>query len=113
MGRTISYLSLCNKLQEVWDETEGFALMNLGRDYFLAKFWKAEDFQKILKSGPLYFYGAYFHIWEWDSSFDAATNKVKSLTVWARMPGLPVHYYNKGFLRHIGQLLGRVVQIDH
>ncbi|CAI9112161.1 OLC1v1012554C1 [Oldenlandia corymbosa var. corymbosa] len=87
--------------------------MDLERDYFLVKFRNAGDFQRILNSGPLYFYGTYFHVRKWDSFFDPVTDHVKSLTVWARMPGFPVHYYNKNFLRYIGTLLGRVVQIYH
>ncbi|CAI9090939.1 OLC1v1025839C1 [Oldenlandia corymbosa var. corymbosa] len=51
-------------------------------------------------------------IMDQDNMFDAATSMMKATIVWAKLPGLPVHYYNNVFCRRIGKALGRVVHID-
>ncbi|CAI9094923.1 OLC1v1030754C1 [Oldenlandia corymbosa var. corymbosa] len=82
------------------------------RDYFLVSFVSSTDVEMVMTKGPWLIGVHYLHIQCWTNTFDAKVDKVQFMTVWARLPGIPVHHYNKFFLRRIVQLVGKV-DIDH
>ncbi|CAI9094947.1 OLC1v1030785C1 [Oldenlandia corymbosa var. corymbosa] len=83
------------------------------RDYFFVTFTNQEDVTMVLEKGPWLIGNSYLYTQKWDNTFDAKVHRVRHLTVWTRLPGLPGHYCNNSFLRRISQLMGRVVHIDH
>ncbi|CAI9115792.1 OLC1v1016786C1 [Oldenlandia corymbosa var. corymbosa] len=71
-----------------------------------------EDMERVLNEGPWVILHTYLHVEVWNNQFDPTTKLVKSTIIWAKLPGLPVHYYNQSFLRRVGRAPGRVVRID-
>ncbi|CAI9097193.1 OLC1v1033566C1 [Oldenlandia corymbosa var. corymbosa] len=77
--------------------------------------WKdicKENMYRVLNNDPWVILNTYLYVQPWDSSFNAATSRVKATIVWARLLGLPVHHYNQSFLKKIGRALGKVKHID-
>ena len=55
----------------------------------------------------------YLTVRRWHPEFDPyAANALERLTVWARIPCLPIEYYNDEFLLRIGSLLGKPIKVD-
>ncbi|CAI9090027.1 OLC1v1024710C1 [Oldenlandia corymbosa var. corymbosa] len=113
MGLSMTLNQIRSRLYTLWYNTNGFAVMDVERDYVMVKFWNEKDAKSILQSGPWMLSNSYLHVQKWDRSFDDVTNKIKRMVVWIRLPGLPVHYYNQSFLRRLGRLMGKVIHIDH
>ncbi|CAI9105147.1 OLC1v1004006C1 [Oldenlandia corymbosa var. corymbosa] len=113
MGLSLTLSQIRSRLYTLWYNTDGFAVMDIERDYVMVKFWNEKDAKSILQSGPWMLSNSYLHVQKWDRSFDAVTNKINRMVVWIRLPGLPVHYYNQSFLRRLGRLMGKVIHIDH
>ncbi|XP_050222064.1 uncharacterized protein LOC126672161 [Mercurialis annua] len=99
LGRPISYRNLCNRLESMWNFTQGFDVIDLENNYFIVKFRSGNDIDAVLT--------------DLESSVDCITDNIQSIQAWIRLPGMPIHYYNKKVLRYIGQMVGRVLKIDY
>ncbi|CAI9094570.1 OLC1v1030330C1 [Oldenlandia corymbosa var. corymbosa] len=66
-----------------------------------------EDMQRVLCAGLWVIFRTYLHVELWNNKFDPATKLIKLTVVWAKLPGLPVHYCNQSFLKRVGQALGK------
>ena len=51
-GRTVGYLFLSQRVRELWGLVGGLDLVDLGHDYFLARFELDADLDHVLKDGP-------------------------------------------------------------
>nr|POE95002.1 hypothetical protein CFP56_27067 [Quercus suber] len=58
-GRTMRYQFLSQRVRELWAPTGRLDLVDLGHDYFLARFELGEDLDHVLKDGP-WFIGQHF-----------------------------------------------------
>ena len=58
-GRTMGYQFLSQRVRELWAPTGRLDLVNLGHDYFLARFELGEDLDHVPKDGP-WFIGQHF-----------------------------------------------------
>ncbi|CAI9097378.1 OLC1v1033781C1 [Oldenlandia corymbosa var. corymbosa] len=113
MGNSIILGQLQYRLEKMWPNTQGFVVADIERDYFSVTFVSLEDVSMVLSKGPWLIGDWYIYTQKWDSTFDAKVHKVRFLIVWARLPGMPLHYYNKSFLSRIGHVLRKVIHIDH
>uniref|UniRef100_A0A2N9FPJ3 CCHC-type domain-containing protein n=1 Tax=Fagus sylvatica TaxID=28930 RepID=A0A2N9FPJ3_FAGSY len=70
-------------------------------------------FEHVLKAGP-WFVGDYFlSLRPWVPDFRASEAAVSSVAIWVRLPELPIEYYQKDSLMHIGKGLGPVLRVDY
>ena len=51
-GRTVGFSYLTFKINALWKPTARIDCVNLGKDYFLIKFYSSNDHDKVLKGGP-------------------------------------------------------------
>lgn len=96
----------------MWKLEASFDLIALDQDYFLAKFESLRDYEFTKFEGPWIILGHYLTMQEWKPNFHPYKNKVKKLLVWARLPALPIEYFEEAFLMKIGKQIGRPVKID-
>ncbi|XVF19425.1 hypothetical protein REPUB_Repub11eG0109600 [Reevesia pubescens] len=62
--------------------------------------------------GP-WFVGPYFlALRQWEPGFTPETATFTTTAVWARLPGLPIEFYDPDILRRIGNQLGVLLRID-
>ncbi|MBA0604745.1 hypothetical protein Godav_017388, partial [Gossypium davidsonii] len=83
LGWNIGFLSLQNRISNLWRPSVPFHLMDIENGYFLVKFHSKDDYDKVLSQGP-----------------------------WIVFGQLPGHLYNRKILWEIGELIGKVVRLD-
>lgn len=96
----------------MWKPEANFDLIALDQDYFVAKFESRRDYKFAKFEGPWIVLGHYVIVQEWEPNFHPYKNKVKKLLVWARLPAIPIEYFEDDFLAKIGNQIGRPVRID-
>ncbi|XP_050231775.1 uncharacterized protein LOC126680661 [Mercurialis annua] len=113
LGRPIGYKNLCNRLDVLWNFTQGFDIIDLENDFFLVKFRSGGDVEAVITGGPWVILGHYLSVQSWKPSFDCFDANIQSIVAWIRLPGMSIQYYNKKVLRFIGQMVGKVIRIDY
>lgn len=58
-GRTVAYQFLSQRVRELWVPSGRLDIVDLGYDYFLARFETKEDLDRVLREGP-WFIGQHF-----------------------------------------------------
>jgi hypothetical protein len=111
-GRSVGYMFLVNKLKAIWRTNNGFSCVDLGLGFFLVKFENRDDFEDVLRNGPWFIGEHFLSIRPWVPDFRASDASVSSVAVWVRLPELPVEYYHKDSLMHIGSGIGPVLRVD-
>ena len=71
-----------------------------------------EDFDRVLKNDPWFIGKHYLTIRPWQRNFKPSTANCSSVAVWARLPELPIEYYEESVLQSIGCDIGPVLKID-
>ena len=66
----------------------------------------------VLKGGP-WFVGQHFlAIRQWEPEFKASQATCSSVSVWMRLPELPIEFYDPVMLKKVGSTIGPVSRID-
>ncbi|XP_050226208.1 uncharacterized protein LOC126676119 [Mercurialis annua] len=113
LGRPVGYRNLCNRLESMWNFTQGFDVIDLENDYFIVKLKSGSDVEAVLTGGPWIMLGHYLSVQAWYPQFDCSKDCIQKIQAWIRLPGMPIQYYNKKVLRYIGEMVGRVIKIDY
>jgi hypothetical protein len=111
-GRSVGYVFLVNKLKFMWKAFGNFSCVDLGEGFFLIRFDSRTSFEEVLKGGPWFIGEHFLSLRPWTPNFRASAASVSSVAVWVRLPELPVEYYHKEALLHIGSGLGPVLRVD-
>uniref|UniRef100_A0A2N9IZP5 C2H2-type domain-containing protein n=1 Tax=Fagus sylvatica TaxID=28930 RepID=A0A2N9IZP5_FAGSY len=82
------------------------------KGFFLIRFDSRTSFEEVLKGGPWFIGEHFLSLRPWTPNFRASAASVSSVAVWVRLPELPVEYYHKEALLHIGSGLGPVLRVD-
>lgn len=105
-GRGWVINSFKNKLQAIWKPTEALSLVELGSDYYLIKFNKLENYNKALHDGPWFIGNQFLTVRKWEPRFVASEASLTYSAIWARLPELPIEFYDYDILQKIGNKLG-------
>ncbi|MBA0708988.1 hypothetical protein Golax_024061 [Gossypium laxum] len=89
LRRNIGYVALQNKVYSLWKPSKPFQMMDIENDYFLAKFQKSDDFERVLSQVPWIIYGQYLTVKPWSIEFDLAQPFPSVVMPWINFPGLP------------------------
>ena len=110
--RTVGFNYLTFKINALWKPTTRIDCVNLGKDYFLIKFYSFDNYDKVLNGGP-WFVGEHFlAIKPWEPYFRASGDNLTFVAVWVRFLELPIEFYDLEVLKEIGSAIGPVLQID-
>ncbi|GKV06468.1 hypothetical protein SLEP1_g18364 [Rubroshorea leprosula] len=100
------------RVKAQWKPRGKMDCIDLGLDFFLIRFHEKEDLNRVLHGGP-WFVGPHFlTIRRWEPSFDPAKATFKTTAIWARLPRLPIEYYDVQILERIGNMLGTPLRLD-
>ncbi|GLT63477.1 hypothetical protein SLA2020_360400 [Shorea laevis] len=100
------------RIKAQWKPRGKMDCIDLGLDFFLIRFHEKEDLNRVLHGGP-WFVGPHFlTIRRWEPSFDPAKATFKTTAIWARLPHLPIEYYDVQILERIGNILGTPLRLD-
>ncbi|MBA0798444.1 hypothetical protein Gohar_009036 [Gossypium harknessii] len=70
LGRSISYVSLHNRISSLWRPSKPFSLMDIENVYFLVKFQSTDDYDRVLSQGPWIIYDQYLTVQTWTKDFN-------------------------------------------
>ena len=111
-GRTIGFSYLTFKVNALWKLAARMDCANLGKDYFLIKFYSSDDYNKVLRGGPRFIGEHFLAIKPQEPYFRASGDNLTSIAVWVRFPELPIEFYDMEVLKEIGSATGPVLRID-
>ncbi|XP_057803405.1 uncharacterized protein LOC131018712 [Salvia miltiorrhiza] len=120
IGRLLSHkgdkprftLELKTELQHMWNISNEWQLIPLGKGYFTLRFSNAED--NALAKGQLLWELAkgQLRIREWMKCFDPFKVNSPLANVWVRIHYLPIDFWNPEIISGIGRFLGHPLTID-
>ncbi|KAF7839850.1 uncharacterized protein G2W53_008332 [Senna tora] len=111
LGKTVGFKFLLKKVNQLWGRTREIELVDLGNDYFLAKFDTFADQDFALIGGPWIILDHYLIIRPWTSLF-SPNEQIQKLAAWVHLPDLPIELYDINFLSTLGNHIGKVIRID-
>ena len=83
------------------------------RGYFLFEFTSKEDKELIFRNGPYFMGPQGLYLNKWTPDFDPEEDVPSTVPVWVRLPNLPIHCWNWGSLKHIGDALGKFIDREN
>jgi hypothetical protein len=87
----------------------GVTCYPVGRGFFVFEFISEEDRDLIFRNGP-YFMGTQgLYLNKWTPDFDPLVDTPKEVSVWVRLPNLPMHCWDFESLQRIGNGVGRFI----
>nr|XP_023917407.1 uncharacterized protein LOC112028949 [Quercus suber]POF04383.1 hypothetical protein CFP56_64544 [Quercus suber] len=111
-GRIVGFHFLHYRIMQLWKPAGRLDCIDLGEDFFLIKFGLIDDYDKVLKAGPWFIGEHYLTIRAWEPYFKPNATAYSKVAVWARLPLLPIEFYDMGVLKDIGNAIGPVLRIN-
>ena len=88
---------------------QGVTCYPVGRGFFVFEFISEEDRDLIFRNGP-YFMGTHgLYLNKWTPDFDPSVDLPKEVSVWVRLPNLPVYCWDIESLQRIGNGIGHFI----
>lgn len=85
-GRKLTHVYLKNKLTDLWKVQENLDLIDLGNDYFIAKFSRPESTNKVLNEAPRFVTGSFLTIQKWEPNFVPHKETLTHNVIWVQLP---------------------------
>ena len=99
------------RLQKVWNLNRGSEFINIENDYYSIWFWNLKDYNYVLQKGPWLIVDHYLIGQCWKPNFDLFINNIPKMTIWERILGLPIEFYNKHFSWRVGNRIGKSIKV--
>lgn len=112
LGSQVPFTLLLRRLKGLWKTKCPFQLIDLGHEFFIAKFEAEEDMMRILELGPWFLGTQYIAIMKWKPDFHPATARILTMATWIRFANLPMEYYDADILWQLGDKVGKPIRID-
>lgn len=95
LGRSIGYNSLSMRLKQLWAPKGQFDLIDIGNDYYVARFHLKEDSYYALTGGPWPIADHYLTVRQrsFACCLKPAEGVITKLAAWVRIPGLSLEYF--------------------
>jgi len=112
-GRTFAVDTVYNWMKEEW----GFLgyipeVIELNRKWFAFTFQSEEQTQSILR-GVWSIQNSPMMLKPWSPMFDASRERVDTIPIWVRLPGLPPFYWEEKYFKRIGNKIGEFLEADN
>lgn len=108
LGQRIGYSYFVKQLEQLWKPKGTVVFIDLGNEFYLVKFSNND----VLFDGPWMVSDHILVVHQWQPNFFPEEAVIDKAVVGARIPNLPIEYYDKPFLDRIGNRIGRTVKID-
>lgn len=87
-------------------------LVDLDNGFFIVHFVLEENLLYVLTRGPYVVAGQYVAVQKWRPNFWAVEEHVSRITVWVRLLGMGVEFFNYETIKCIGDLIGSSYKVD-
>ncbi|KAI3852730.1 hypothetical protein MKX03_002291, partial [Papaver bracteatum] len=112
VGKTVGYKYISIKTRELWNPSGKLDILDLGCDFYLFKFEFPDDYKHALLEGPWFVNGHHLAMMRWSTNFRPSESSINRTVVWARLPELPLEYYDEKVLTNVTTKLGKLIKID-
>lgn len=111
LGKRVSFRFLLARLSKIWMGIQ-FKIVDIPNDHYMVKFYNEKDYDFVLEEGPWVIAEHYLVVQKWRPRFDPFDNSVGRMSIWARVPNIPIEYFEKHFLWKIGNYIGSTIKVD-
>lgn len=112
LGKTFSFRLLEPRIRKAWNLMNDCELVDIDKEYIVARFFSAEDYQKVLTEDPWMIMGHYITITKWKPNFKPSYMDVQSTLARVRFPTLPLENFDDTSLLSMGNAVGRAIKVD-
>ncbi|CAK8572834.1 unnamed protein product [Lathyrus sativus] len=77
-------------------------IIDLSNDYYIVAFTHEEDKHEALVDGSWFIYDHYLNVKHLSPDFHLKSDTIKNVSMWIRIVGLPIEYYDPRVLHFIG-----------
>ena len=98
------------RLYKIWVKDGIIDIIDLTNEYNMVKFSAFSNYKFALTRGPWIIYD-YFIVRLWEANFDLEEDKLKKMATWKRLPGLPIHIYDRKLLTSLGNKVGQTIKV--
>jgi len=96
----------------LWKIQTDLELVDLGNDFFLAKFTNEVDKEHALYNGHWMIAGHYLIVRTWHPNFNPYEAKIDKVAIWVRLPDLAMKYYDTSVSWIIRNKIGKTLKVD-
>ena len=111
-GRNVGFHFLHARIMSLFKPAGRLECIDLEMGFFLIRFGLVEDYDNVLKGGPWFIGDQFLTIRSWEPNFKPSPTFCSFVAVWARLPRLPIEYYDLSALKEISRAIGPVLRID-
>lgn len=90
LGRSVGYKMLCNRIENPWEPTSKYVVIDLENDYFIVRFALEENCNHTLVDEPWIILESYLTVQKWSPEFTLTTVKPSHVIPWVHFPGMPI-----------------------
>ncbi|GAB2254148.1 hypothetical protein Droror1_Dr00021957 [Drosera rotundifolia] len=112
LGKSLSYPVMERGVRQLWNPRGEMVFLDLNNGFFMARFEKDEDLERVIFGGPCVIMGHYLTVRRWSPSFDPDSESIDMTLVWVRITGLPIIYYESNVLQTIATTIGKPYKVD-
>ena len=87
--------------------------MQLVEGFFLFEFISKDNHDLIFRNGPYFMGPQGMYLNQWTPDFDPYLDVPKAISVWVRLPNLPIHCWTPSSLQTIGNRLGKYIDKEN
>ena len=90
LGKRLGYRTMKAKLASIWRLQGDLDLLDIDNGFFLARFDRVDDKEKVMSGGPWMVFDHYLAVSTWNSDFIPPAAKVRKTLAWIRIASLNV-----------------------
>ncbi|GAV92471.1 DUF4283 domain-containing protein/zf-CCHC_4 domain-containing protein, partial [Cephalotus follicularis] len=112
VGKKLPGKSVKEILSRKWGQVGRFTIHMVDAGVFMVKFENVQARDWVLNNGPWDVWGYHLAIRPWSKGMSLALSECRSMPVWVKLTGVPVHFWNKLGLSYIASVLGKPLHMD-
>ncbi|KAI9111318.1 hypothetical protein K1719_017730 [Acacia pycnantha] len=98
----------------MWRPKNPLKIIPLSNGYYIVSFSNKADREYTFQEGPWMIEDHYLIVQRWRPNFNPwKADLTCNIAAWIRLPDVPFEFYNVESLRRIGNMIGRMIKIDH
>lgn len=87
-GKKVDYRVMKQRLSSMWKLDGDFELMDIDHGFFMVKFDRENDRDKVIGGGPWLLFDNCLAVSTWSPDFVSSTAKIEKTLVWVRFLGM-------------------------
>ncbi|KAI9123813.1 hypothetical protein K1719_005113 [Acacia pycnantha] len=114
LGANFPTYVIRDRIKRMWRPKDTMKLIPISNGYYIISFSNKEDREYAFQEGPWMIEDHYLIVQRWRPNFNPWKADLQCIiAAWVRLPDIPFEFYNVESLRRIGNMIGKMVKMDH